>query len=93
MITEIRNYITNADKFIINQKHFSFRVSLRGFIVKAQKRANFSMNKYVKSNEIRLDMYSTEYIRRWIYGLQKICKKAEKYKNIEDIRDFFAPRS
>ena len=48
---------------------------------------------YVESNEIRLETSSTEYIRRQIYGLQKIRKKAEKYKNMEDIRGFFTPRS
>ena len=46
----------------------------------------------MNSNEINIERSMIKYIRRQIFILKDIRKKAEKYKNREDIRGYFISR-
>ena len=43
----------------------------------------------MQSNRLNVENITAEYIRRWIFILKEIRKKAEKYTNREDIRGYF----
>ena len=49
----------------------------------------YTSKKHIYSNEINIERSMTKYIRRWIFILKEIRKKAEKYTNREDIRGYF----
>ena len=55
---------------------------------KALNRQHPQVRKYAIENEVDAPNYTTEYLRRWIYVLREIKKRAEKYKG-SDIRSYF----
>ena len=46
------------------------------------------VRKYARENAVDAQNCTTEYLRRWIYVLREIKKRAEKYKG-SDIRSYF----
>ena len=55
----------------------------------ALEREYLQVKKYVHSNEINIERSITKYIRRQIFIFKEIRKKAKKYINREDIREYF----
>jgi len=47
------------------------------------------LKKYDEKNNIRIKMFTTEYMRRWIVIFKEMKKKAMKYTNRGDIRRYF----
>ena len=47
------------------------------------------VKKYIEQNEVNIELSNSEYIKQQIYRIKILKKKAEKYKEKEDIRGFF----